>query len=409
MWLSAVVAALVFQSASAPGTDFEADGLRALEQKNYSVAIEALTKAIAAEPGSYTAHFNLALAYSLSARGTEAIAEYRRTLELKPGLYQANLNLGILLLEAKQAGAALSALREARGARPAEFRPAYYLGETLLASGKPAEAAPEFEAALKIDPKSAAAELGLARALARGSQLSAAGPHFERAAQLDPAYSDALLELADLYQGAKQYDEAAAIYDRFPNNAAAQERVGEILLTAGKHAEAIPHLETAVRLSPSSANRLALATAYFGKKELDKGVEVLNQALTADPDNYDLRMLAGRVLRDQKQYPKAVTQFASAVKIKPESLDAWNEAAASLMLADDYPRAMAALDKLKSLGGETPSHYYLRAIMFDKLKQYPPALDYYQRFLAASGGKFPDEEFKSRQRARIIQRELSKR
>ncbi len=61
------------------------------------------------------------------------------------------------------------------------------------------------------------------------------------------------------------------------------------------------------------------------------------------------------------------------------------------------------------MGGETPSHFYLRAIMLDKLKQYQPALEYYQRFLAASEGKFPDEEFKSRQRARIIRKELSKR
>jgi hypothetical protein len=33
----------------------------------------------------------------------------------------------------------------------------------------------------------------------------------------------------------------------------------------------------------------------------------------------------------------------------------------------------------------------------------------YQKFLELSGGKFPDEEFKARQRIKVIQKELSKR
>ena len=43
------------------------------------------------------------------------------------------------------------------------------------------------------------------------------------------------------------------------------------------------------------------------------------------------------------------------------------------------------------------------------MKQPKPALEAYQRFLAMSQGKNPDEEFKARQRARIIHRELSKK
>jgi tetratricopeptide (TPR) repeat protein len=409
MWPSAVAVALLFQSASTTVPDRQSEGLRALEQKNYPAAIEAFTKAVAAEPKDYSLHFNLALADSLSGLDAQAIAEYRKTLELKPGLYQANLNLGILLLRNKQTDAAVAVLQEAHTAKPGEFRPTLYLADALLESGKLEAAGNEYESALKLNSKSAAAELGLAHVLARRKQIAEAAPHFERAAELEPAYNDALLELADLYEADKKTEEAVALYSRFPENAAAQERAGEILLTAGNRAEAIPHLENAVRLSPTSANRLALATAYFGNKDLQKGIGVLNQALTADPKNYDLRMLAGRALRDQKQYPNAVNQFLQAASLKPDSLEAWGEIVTSCMLAENYPQALAALDKMKALGGETTPQLYLRAIMLDKLRQLPPALDYYQRFLAAAQGKYPDEEFKSRQRARIIQKELSKR
>jgi len=45
-------------------------------------------------------------------------------------------------------------------------------------------------------------------------------------------------------------------------------------------------------------------------------------------------------------------------------------------------------------------------ISADQLKQ---ALDYYREFLARSKGEFPDEEWKARQRAKLLDRELSKR
>jgi hypothetical protein len=37
-----------------------------------------------------------------------------------------------------------------------------------------------------------------------------------------------------------------------------------------------------------------------------------------------------------------------------------------------------------------------------------PALEAYQRFLALSNGKSPDQEFQARQRVRLLQRELEK-
>ena len=58
---------------------------------------------------------------------------------------------------------------------------------------------------------------------------------------------------------------------------------------------------------------------------------------------------------------------------------------------------------------EGPGHFFLRAIILDKLKQPKLALPAYQRFLELAQGKYPDQEFQARQRVRIIERELSKR
>ena len=83
MW-ALLAAFLLLQTA-----DVTADGLKALDEGRYEAAAQAFTKAIEADPKDYSAHFNLALAYSFLGKDAEGVAEYRKTLELKPGLYEA--------------------------------------------------------------------------------------------------------------------------------------------------------------------------------------------------------------------------------------------------------------------------------------------------------------------------------
>ncbi len=126
-----------------------------------AATIEALSKAVAANPKDINAHFDLALAYSIAGKDTEAIPEYRKVLELEPDLYEAHINLGQVLLRDKQPAEALPLLRRAHEQKPLEFRPAYYLAETLFELDQFEEAVPLYQAALAIDAKSAPAELGL--------------------------------------------------------------------------------------------------------------------------------------------------------------------------------------------------------------------------------------------------------
>lgn len=389
--------------------DFKADGIKALESQKYDAAAESFAKAIQADPKDYTAHFHLALAYSLVHKDAEAIAEYKKTLELKPDLYEAQLNLGILLLRQKEPAGAAPYLEAAVSQKPKQYRAQLFLGDALLATGDPAKAEQHYKTAAEIDPKSPDAQLGLGRSQAQQNSLADAAGHFRQAAQLDPTYKDALLELAGLFEKNKQSAEAIAIYEQFPDNVAAQERMGELLLESKRISEAIPALEKAVEKDPTPANRLALATAYRLNKEPQKALAQIEKASAAEPASYDLHMMYGRALRDERQFPAAAKEFLQAAKIKSDTKDVWNELAGVLYLMENYPQALAALDRVKTLGQEIPGDFYLRAITLDKLKQYQPALESYQQFLMASNGKNPDEEFKARQRVRIIRKELSKR
>ena len=170
-----------------------------------------------------------------------------------------------------------------------------------------------------------------------------------------------------------------------------------------------PRLEMAVAKSPTAANRVALAQAYVKNNQPDKAVPLVAQALAAEPNDFELRMYYGRLLRDQRKFPEAVAQFQTAAKLRPNEVKPWNETAGVFIVAEQYPQALVALDRVKALGGETVGHYYMRAISLDHLHILKEALASYKQFLDAAQGKFPDEEFKARQRARIIQNELNKK
>ena len=400
MW--AFVALLFFLQAP----DDSALGMQALEAGKYEEAAARFGKAVAADPKDYSAHFNLALSYTMLKRDAESAAEYRKVLEMRPGLYEAELNLGILLLRDKEPADAVPYLQHAVDQKPKEFRPRLYWAQALLDSGDPARAEAQYHAALELDAKSAAAELGLAHAILKQDRLPDAVPHFRAAAQLDPNYRDSLLELAALYEKNHQNAEAIAIYRQFPEDPRAQERIGQLLLEDKNSADAIAPLEAAMQKDPTPANRLALATAYLFQKQFPKALPLLDQSVAADPDNYALRMMYGRGLRDAKQYDPAARQFFEATRLQPGSREAWNELAGMLYMLEKFPESLGALDHAHQLGDDTPANYYFHAITYDKLRALKPALEYYQEFLARSKGEFPDEEWKARQRAKLLYREL---
>lgn len=357
-----------------------------MDSKDYPRAIEAFRQAVAAEPNDYSAHFNLGFAYTLAGRDAEAVPEYKRVLELHPGVYEAQLNLGNSLFRLKQFADAEAAFRA-----------------TLML---PREA-------VKAE-SAAAAESGLGRSLAQEHNFAEAETHYRKAAALgesnkDPSYKDLLLELASIEEDSHHGAEAMAILREFPANPAAQEHLGALLLDSGKSADAIAPLEFAVAQSPTAANRLELAQAYSKEKQLAKAEPLAAAALAEAPGDIDLRMFYGRLLRDQRKFPEAAAQFQEAAARQPKLVEAWNELAGVLLVSGHYQEALAAFDRVRALGAETPSNLFFRGLAYDHLNQAKEALDNYNGFLAQSKGAFPTQEFQARQRVLLLEKELGKR
>jgi tetratricopeptide (TPR) repeat protein len=404
MW-AAVAGAVLFLLQADPA----ARGLQALEAGNYAEAAEALEEAVARDPDNFAAHFNLAYARTMLGERNRAIAAYRKVLELKPGLYQAQLNLGILLLEAEQAAEALPLLKEAAAQQPNQFQPHYHLARALDALADDAGAEAHFRKAVTIDPKSAPARIGLGRALANQLKFDEALAAYREAAELDAEFRIYLIELAARLEEKGHAERAIALYRECPPTAEVNERLGNLLLEAGQVEEALPHLEAAVKASPTPANQFLLAVAYLKSKRLEEAAPLLEAARQARPDDLRLRLTYGRLLRDLKKYPAAAAEFLAATRLAPDSKEAWSELAGMLVLLDHRPQALAALSRVEALEPGNAAVHFFRAMLLDKDKQYEPALASYEKFLAMSAGAYPDEEFKARQRIRVIRKELNRR
>jgi Flp pilus assembly protein TadD len=389
--------------------DYTTEGMKALDEGKYAAAAQAFQKAIEADSKDYFAHFNLAMAYTFLERDPEAVAEYRKTLELKPGLYEAELNEGIVLLRQKNPADALTLFEQAAAQRPGEFRPRYYLAECALQTGDPVKAEESYKLAIALDPQSATAQLGMAQALVQQGRLGDAYAYFRQAAQLEPKYRDYLLQLAGLYEKASHDAEAIEIYQGFPDNPAAQARMGELLLESKQFEDAVPRLEEAYAKDPGPARRSELAAAYVLSRKLDKALPLLQQSVTAEPGNFELRMMYARALRDKRQFQPAARQFYEAAKLKPAETKPWTELGGMLYMAGDLPQALAAFEQAATNGDNTAGNWFLRAIILDKAHQFKPAKDAYEHFLALSQDKNPDQEFQARQRVRILKREIDKR
>ncbi|HEY7388253.1 MAG TPA: tetratricopeptide repeat protein [Bryobacteraceae bacterium] len=408
----AAAAILFFQAAAAPKTattNASADGIKALDEGRYNDAAQIFRQAIVSDSSDYSAHFNLALADSFLGNDDDGIQEYRKVLELKPGLYEAQLNLGILLLRQKRPAEAKPLLDAAAAQKPGEFRPRFYLAEAELANNSPAEALENYRAAAGLDPKSAAAQLGIAHSLAAQNKPDDAAPYFQKAAQLDPRYQTSLAELAAIYEKSGRKSEAIALYRQFPNDPAAQEHLGQLLLDTKQYSDAVPALEAAYTKAPTAANRVGLAMAYLFTQQEDKALPLLDKSVADDPANFDLRIMYAHALRDKKQYRSAADQFTAALKLKPDAAHTWDELGGVLYLAEDYQPALGAFERAHQLGENTAGNWFLRAIILDKFHQLKPALEAYRQFLALSDNKNPNQEWQARQRERILQKELDRK
>jgi len=145
-------------------------GTLASKAKNHGIAIECLSKAVAAQPKNMMFRNNLGYCLNAAKKAREALPHFRKATESGPTMLEPWVGLGQAHRLLGEGEDAEKALRRALTIAPDLQRVKLILAEVLIDQGKIKEAATIFRGILAKDPRNIAAITGLASAREAGNE-----------------------------------------------------------------------------------------------------------------------------------------------------------------------------------------------------------------------------------------------
>ena len=380
----------------------------AMQKQNYDAAEVILMKAVADNPQSYRAWFDLGFVYSATKRPSDAINAYRKSVAVNPEIFESTLNLGILLARQGQTEDAVKYLKAATQLKPTanaeqgQARAWLSLG-LVRQDSDPQAALDDFAKAASLTPFDPEPHLSAGLLLEKQNKLNEAAHEYQIAATVDEKSTEGLAGLANVYAKQKKYADAEAQLRKIlavnPDNQNARAQLAQVLSVQGKDAEAAT-LATAATNPNNNDPHAALdtGTAYVKAGKYPEAEERFRLAVAGLPDDPEAHYALGSVLMEEKQYPEAQLELLTAIKLKPDLAGAYGNLAYVAMQNKDYQLTIRALDARAKYVEENPASYFLRATAYDNLKVTAKAVENYRQFLATDAGKMPNQEWQARHR-----------
>jgi Flp pilus assembly protein TadD len=401
------------QKIANPLNDLLDEAQRDIDANSFDAALAPLQKFIAEKPEVAYVHFQLGYVYTALKRGDEARAEYERAIALDAKMPEAYLNLGILLLDKQQYAAAIVPLSKAVELLPAQSRPRSLLAVAQDRSGDQESAARSFEGVLHLDPNDLTANHYLGALDLRRGKPADAEARFRHALELRPDAPEILQGLAQSLE-AQNKPEAADAYRRYlaviPDDSGARVRLIHLLINAQEYDAALAELDRAEAGKPPSLDALRQrADIQIAQKKFADASATLRQAIALAPNDAQLIGGLGRVYLQKRDFPSAEKELKAALQLNPDNLVYWKDLSSTYYLAGNCPATLATLDVIAKAEPPASGAWFIRALCYDKLRQFKPALEAYDKFLALEQGKTSDQIWQAQQRSKVLKHMLEEK
>jgi tetratricopeptide (TPR) repeat protein len=232
-------------------------------------AIEALERALDLAPEVPQSHSNLGVAYLSAGRLEEGVREIGAALELDPGLAVAHYSLYRLLSDAGDLYLATEELEAAVRYDPRNTRYRLDLATLYERDGRHEDADDAYRAIERIDPRNSAARLAYGDFLTRRRRFSDAVAAYRLADELSPGSPGILCNLGRCYWELADTERAIEAMRRSvelqPHNPRLVYDLALMLHCAGRSSEALPLLDSAVRVLPGMWEARALKATILGQ------------------------------------------------------------------------------------------------------------------------------------------------
>lgn len=370
---------------------FNLTGLAYLYKGDTEQASKRFNKALAIDPGFFTAEMNL-VRIDFANKDSEAMEQRYKSILSKSEKHLGAL-LGMADLAAKKGEneSVEKWLKKAHQLNPEQPQPGialtrYYLGikkpfkalslanalsqkfpknpnilktvaDVQLAAGEINSAIRNYEILTEQQAKAPGVWLMLARAQLMGDEKKNARASLKQALKLKEDFTQARIMLASLELKSRKFDEASrlagTIIKNHPELSAGYEISAAVFQNKKQPEKAIEVYVKGYKAQPSARLATVLARQYGAINKPKKAVATLNDWLKREPENVSVLSMLGMQFQSMKQDAKAIDAYQKVYKLAPDNLLILNNLA-WLYQTKGNKEAITLSKKAYELAPETP-------------------------------------------------------
>ena len=215
---------------------------------------------------------------------------------------------------------------------------------------------------------------------------------FTRLIEIDSSYAPAFLERGNSYCSINEFDAAIEDYEialrawpRWRTNFkifAAYLNRGIAHLEKNRYQEALLDLNEAIALNKMFGEPyLHRGIAHWNLKSLDKAIPDFSVAIDKDPEAAEAYYYRGLCWQKEGDAEPAVEDYLKAIALAPDHLPTHHRLAEVYLNQKRFALALEEFDRILELDPNRYWAYYWKALINDKLENYPVAINFYNCFL----------------------------
>ncbi|SPP99495.1 TPR domain lipoprotein [Candidatus Sulfobium mesophilum] len=319
-----------------------------LTKKRADDALREAQKVLEADEKNALAHNIAGSAYMAKGMYEEAMVEMNKATESDPNYVNAYLKKGLFEISRGKVREAETELKAAVQIAPNALNTRFLLYSYYVKMKDYEKAVKTLKEGLDGTKKDAPLYNNIAVTLLaknRSGDAEAIG-YLKKAKETDPDYLPSYFSAATYYAGKSQYDKVLSEYEavlkKDPKNLKALLSMASTFEVTGKNEQAFSYYVKA-KETGKPEGFVALSGFYFRKKDHEKAVSVLDEALKTDPKNISAMELKGKIYLADKRYKDALRTFENVERTNLER--GTNLIVLTYLAARDYDNAIRKLQE----------------------------------------------------------------